>query len=193
MDLKGKRIILASNSPRRKELLAGLDIEFTVDTRNNFEETYDPSTPHEKVPELMSEGKSLGFWRDLEEDEIIITSDTMVLCGNEIMGKPHSAEEAATMLRHLSGREHQVITAVTVRDSRRMETISDKADVWFKDLTENEISYYIENYRPFDKAGAYGIQEWIGYIGISKIEGSFFNIMGLPVHVVYSLLGKFLL
>lgn len=193
MDLKGKRIILASNSPRRKELLAGLDIEFTVDTRNNFEETYDPSTPHEKVPELMSEGKSLGFWRDLEEDEIIITSDTMVLCGNEIMGKPHSAEEAATMLRHLSGREHQVITAVTVRDSRRMETVSDKAEVWFKELTEDEISYYIENYRPFDKAGAYGIQEWIGYIGISKIEGSFFNIMGLPVHVVYSLLGKFLL
>lgn len=193
MDLKGKRIILASNSPRRKELLAGLDIEFTVDTRNNFEETYDPSTPHKKVPELMSEGKSLGFWRDLEEDEIIITSDTMVLCGNEIMGKPHSAEEAATMLRHLSGREHQVITAVTVRDSRRMETVSDKAEVWFKELTEDEISYYIENYRPFDKAGAYGIQEWIGYIGISKIEGSFFNIMGLPVHVVYSLLGKFLL
>lgn len=98
MDLKGKRIILASNSPRRKELLAGLDVEFTVDTRNSFEESYDPSTPHEKVPALMSEGKSLGFWRELEDDEIIITSDTMVLCGTDIMGKPKGPEEAAHML-----------------------------------------------------------------------------------------------
>ncbi len=192
MDLKGKRIILASNSPRRKELLAGLDIDFTVDTRNNFEESYDPSTPHERVPALMSEGKSLGFWRELEEDEIIITSDTMVLCGTDIMGKPKGPEDAARMLRQLSGRSHQVITAVTVRDRDRMETVSDTAHVWFKELTESEIGYYIENYRPFDKAGAYGIQEWIGYIGISKIEGSYFNIMGLPVHIVYSLLGKFL-
>lgn len=192
MDLKGKRIILASNSPRRKELLAGLDVEFTVDTRNSFEESYDPSTPHEKVPALMSEGKSLGFWRELEDDEIIITSDTMVLCGTDIMGKPKGPEEAAHMLRLLSGRPHQVITAVTVRDRNRMETVSDTAHVWFKELTDSEIDYYIENYRPFDKAGAYGIQEWIGYIGISKIEGSYFNIMGLPVHIVYSLLEKFL-
>lgn len=192
MDLKGKRIILASNSPRRKELLAGLDIEFTVDTRNTFEETYDPSTPHEQVPALMSEGKSMGFWRELDDNEIIITSDTMVLCGTEILGKPHGREDAVRMLKLLSGRPHQVITAVTVRDRKSMETVSDVANVWFKDLTDSEIDYYIENYRPFDKAGAYGIQEWIGYIGISKIEGSYFNIMGLPVHVVYSLLEKFL-
>lgn len=192
MDLKGKRLILASNSPRRKELLKGLDVEFTVDTRNTFEETYDPSTPHERVPELMSEGKSLGFWRKLEDDEIVITSDTMVLCGTEIMGKPHGREDAVRMLRLLSGRPHQVITAVTVRDSHRIETVSDCATVWFKQLSDSEIDYYIDNYRPFDKAGAYGIQEWIGYIGISKIEGSFFNIMGLPVHALYSLLEKFL-
>lgn len=191
MDLKGRKLILASNSPRRKELLKGLDVEFTVDTRNNFEETCDPATPHEKVPALMSEGKSMGFWRELEEDEIIITSDTMVLCGEDIMGKPHSPEEAVAMLRRLSGRSHQVITAVTLRDRNRMETVSDCATVWFRELTDSEIDYYIEKYRPFDKAGAYGIQEWIGYVGISKIEGSFFNIMGLPVHVVYSLLESF--
>ncbi len=192
MDLKGKKIILASNSPRRKELLAGLDIEFTVDTRNNFEEKYDSSVPHSRIPELMSEGKSLGFWRKLEDDEILVTADTMVLCGDEVMGKPRNHEDAARMLRHLSGREHQVITAVTLRDHRSMETMSDKAEVWFKDLSDSEIEYYIEKYRPFDKAGAYGIQEWIGYIGISKIEGSFFNIMGLPVHLVYSLLNRFI-
>lgn len=191
MDLKGRKLILASNSPRRKELLKGLDVEFTVDTRNNFEETCDPATPHEKVPALMSEGKSMGFWRELEEDEIIITSDTMVLCGEDIMGKPHSPEEAVAMLRRLSGRSHRVITAVTLRDRNRMETVSDCATVWFRELTDSEIDYYIEKYRPFDKAGAYGIQEWIGYVGISKIEGSFFNIMGLPVHVVYSLLESF--
>jgi len=191
MDLKGRKLILASNSPRRKELLKGLDVEFTVDTRNNFEDTCDPATPHEKVPALMSEGKSMGFWRELEEDEIIITSDTMVLCGEDIMGKPHSPEEAVAMLRRLSGRSHQVITAVTLRDRNRMETVSDCATVWFRELTDSEIDYYIEKYRPFDKAGAYGIQEWIGYVGISKIEGSFFNIMGLPVHVVYSLLESF--
>lgn len=192
MDLKGKKIILASNSPRRKELLSGLDIEFTVDTRNSFEETYDPSTPHEQVPALMSEGKSMGFWRELGDDEIIITSDTMVLCSDEIMGKPHSREDAVRMLRMLSGRSHQVITAVTVRDRSRMKTVSDTASVWFKKLSDSEIDYYIDNYKPFDKAGAYGIQEWIGYIGIDRIEGSFFNIMGLPVHVVYDLLGSFL-
>lgn len=192
MDLKGKSIILASNSPRRRELLAGLDIEFTVDTRNTFEENYDPNTPHEKVPALMSEGKSMGFWRELEENEILITSDTMVLCGDRIMGKPQDREDAIKMIKSLSGREHHVITAVTVRDKNQMKTVCDKASVWFKDLTDKEIEYYIEKYGPFDKAGAYGIQEWIGYIGITKIEGSFFNIMGLPVHVVYSLLSDFI-
>ena len=192
MDLKGKRIILGSNSPRRKELLAGLNIDFTVDTGNHFEEHYDPGTPHLQVPVLMSEGKSLGFHRSLAEDEILITSDTMVLCGDEIMGKPHDPADAARMLRLLSGRDHQVITAVTLRDLRRMETVSDTAHVKFKDLTDGEIDYYIERFRPFDKAGAYGIQEWIGYIGITRIEGSFYTIMGFPVHLVYEKLNSFL-
>ena len=191
MDLKGKKIILGSNSPRRKELLAGLDIEFTVDTGNNFEETYDPSTPHEQIPEVLSEGKSYGFHRELNEDEILVTSDTLVLCGDRVMGKPHSREEAYDMLRFLSGREHKVITAVTIRDNKSCRTSSDTAIVNFKELTDNEIYYYIDNFRPFDKAGAYGIQEWIGYIGIGKIEGSYFTIMGFPVHLVYQELLKF--
>ena len=191
MDLKGKKIILGSNSPRRKELLAGLNIDFIVDTGNPFEETYDPSTPHEQIPEVLSEGKSYGFHRQLEDDEILITSDTLVLCGDRVMGKPHSREEAYDMLRFLSGREHKVITAVTIRDTKSCTTSSDTAIVNFKELSDNEIYYYIDNFKPFDKAGAYGIQEWIGYIGIGKIEGSYFTIMGFPVHLVYQELLKF--
>lgn len=192
MDTKGKKIILGSNSPRRRELIAGLDIEFEVDTRNNFEEVYDSDTPHEKIPEILSEGKSYGFHRSLEDNEILITSDTLVLCGDRVMGKPHSYEEAADMLRYLSDREHKVITAVTVRDSQNCSTLSDTAIVHFKKLSDNEIDYYINNFKPYDKAGAYGIQEWIGYIGIDKIEGSYFTIMGLPVHLVYKELLNFI-
>jgi septum formation protein len=192
MDTKGKRIILGSNSPRRRELLAGLDIDFIVDTGNDFEETYDPTTPHEMIPEILSEGKSYGFHRALETEEILITSDTLVLCGDKVMGKPHSREEAFDMLKLLSGREHKVITAITLRDINRTITTSDTAVVYFKELTDSEINYYIDTYRPFDKAGAYGIQEWIGYIGIGKIEGSYFTIMGFPVHLVYQELLNFI-
>lgn len=192
MDTKGKKIILGSNSPRRKELLGGLDIEFTVDTGNTFEEVYDPATPHERIPEVLSEGKSYGFHRALEDNEILITSDTLVLCGDRVMGKPHSREEAIDMLRCLSGREHKVITAITLRDCGRCTTTSDTAVVYFKELTDNEIEYYVDQYKPFDKAGAYGIQEWIGYAGIGRIEGSYFTIMGLPVHLVYKELLNFI-
>ena len=192
MDIKGKKIILGSNSPRRKELLAGLDIEFTVDTGNTFEEVYDPVTPHERIPEVLSEGKSYGFHRPLAEGEVLITSDTLVLCEDRVMGKPRSREEAFDMLRFLSGKEHKVITAITVRDSQRCKTSSDTAIVFFKELSDKEIEYYVDTFKPFDKAGAYGIQEWIGYIGIGKIEGSFFTIMGLPVHLVYQELLNFI-
>lgn len=192
MDTKGKKIILGSGSPRRKELLAGLDIEFTVDTGNSFDEVYSPETPHELIPEVLSQGKSHGFHRELADDEILMTSDTLVLCEGHVMGKPHSREEAFEMLRLLSGRSHKVITAVTVRDSSRMKTVSDTATVHFKELSDDQIAYYIDNYRPFDKAGAYGIQEWIGYMGIDRIEGSYFTIMGLPVHLAYELLEEFI-
>ena len=192
MDTKGKKIILGSNSPRRKELLAGLDIEFTVDTCNTFEEIYDASTAHELIPEVLSKGKSYGFHRELADDEILITSDTLVLCGETVMGKPRSREEAIAMLKALSDREHKVITAITLRDSVRCSTVSDTALVHFKSLSGDEIEYYVDTYKPFDKAGAYGIQEWIGYMGIDRIEGSYFTIMGLPVHLVYQELLKFI-
>ena len=192
MDIRNKKIILASASPRRKELLAGLCIDFKVDTKNNFKEEYAPETPHELIPEVLSEGKSYGFHRSLEEDEILITSDTLVLCDGHVMGKPRNREEAHEMLRLLSGRSHKVITAVTIRNSERSLTASDTAIVHFKELTDNEIYYYIDRFKPFDKAGAYGIQEWIGYIGIDRIEGSYFTIMGFPVHLVYQMLYEFI-
>ena len=192
MDIKDKKIILASASPRRKELLAGLCIDFEVDTRNNFEETYSPDTPHEQIPEVLSEGKSYGFHRPLNPDEILITSDTLVLCEGHVMGKPHDRDEAYRMLKHLSGRSHKVITGVTVRDAEGAITSSDTAIVHFKELTDKEIYYYIDTFKPYDKAGAYGIQEWIGYIGIDRIEGSYFTIMGFPVHLVYSMIQKFI-
>ena len=191
MNTEGKRIILASGSPRRRELLAGLCIEFEVDTRNNFEETYNPDTPHEKIPEVLSEGKSYGFHRELSDDEILITSDTLVLCEDRVMGKPQSRENAYDMLRFLSGKEHKVITAVTIRDSKHISTLSDTAIVHFKQLLDSEIYFYLDKFKPYDKAGAYGIQEWIGYIGIDKIEGSYFTIMGFPVHLVYQMLLTF--
>ena len=191
MDLKGKKVILASNSPRRRELLSGLNVDFVVDTENCFEESFDPDTPHSEVPALMSEGKSRGFHRALEKDEILITSDTMVLLDGLIMGKPHDREEAVAMLKALSGRTHEVITAVTVRNCNHCETVTDSTMVHFRELTEEEIAYYIDNFRPYDKAGAYGIQEWIGYAAITGIEGSFYNVMGFPVHKVYGELIKF--
>ena len=192
MDTKGKKIILGSASPRRKELLAGLDLEFTVDTGNTFDESYGKEVHIDEIPSALSRGKSYGFHRPLENNEILITSDTLVMCGDRVMGKPHSREEAVDMLRALSGRNHKVITAITIRDNEKCRTSSDTAVVHFKSLTDSEIEYYVDVYKPFDKAGAYGIQEWIGYVGIDRIEGSYFTIMGLPVHLVYSELKYFL-
>ena len=169
-----------------------MGLEFVVDTKNTFEEVYSDDTPEEQIPEVLAEGKSLGFHRELTDNEILITSDTLVLCEGRVMGKPRDREDAVDMLKALSGKSHKVITAVTFRNSERIKTVSDTAIVHFKELKDNEIDYYIDNYRPFDKAGAYGIQEWIGYIGIDKIEGSYFTIMGLPVHLVYELLLEFI-
>ena len=192
MELHGKRIILASNSPRRRELLAGLNIDFDVDTRNNFEEWFDPATPHDEVPALMAQGKSHGFHRPLKPDEILITADTMVLLDKVILGKPRDRADAVRMLELLSGREHEVITGVTIRDASREETFSDVTFVTFKVFTTEEIDYYVDTCRPYDKAGAYGIQEWIGYIGMTGMRGSFYNVMGFPVQRVYEALLRFL-
>ena len=179
MDTKGKKIILASNSPRRKELLAGLEVEFTIETCSTKEE-YSSDTPQEMIPSVLSEVKSFGFHRPLDADEILITSDTLVLC------------EGRVMLEHLSGKGHKVITAITLRDNSKHITSSDTAIVHFKKLKKEEIEHYVDTFKPFDKAGAYGIQEWIGYIGIDRIEGSYFTIMGLPVHLVYQELCRFI-
>ena len=192
IDLKDKQIILASGSPRRRELLSAMDIPFTVDTGNTFDESWSSDTPHEKVPELMSEGKSFGFHRELADNEILVTSDTMVLCGTEILGKPKDRDDAIRMLKLLSGRGHQVITAVTLRDREKKKTFSVTSNVFFKELSDSEITYYLDTYKPYDKAGAYGIQEWIGYIGISRLEDSFYNVMGFPASRFYEELKAFL-
>lgn len=193
MDLKGKRIILGSNSPRRKELLGGLDVPFTVDTATDFVEDMAPETEPALIPVHFSEGKSKGFHRELEAGEILITADTVVLAeeGSVALGKPVDRADAVRMLRLLSGKRHSVVTAVTFRDSSRIETITDTTYVDFRELTTQEIDYYIDTYRPFDKAGAYGVQEWIGYVGITGIDGSYFNVMGLPVDEVYAEIVKF--
>ena len=187
-----KKIILGSNSPRRRELLAGLDIDFTVDTGNTFEERLEPGVEAHQVPVQLRAGKSHGFHRPLAADEVLITSDTVVIVDQEVLGKPHSREEAVEMLRKLSGRAHEVVTAVTIRDCEREETFSVSTQVHFETLSQAEIDHYIDKYRPYDKAGAYGIQEWIGYVGISAIEGSFYNVMGFPVHRVWHALQRFL-
>ena len=185
------RIILASNSPRRQELLRGLDIDFTVDTGNTFEESPEPGVEPHQVPVHMSVGKSHGFHRVLEPDEVLITADTVVIVDGTVLGKPHSEQEARDMLHMLSGRAHEVVTSVTIRSLAQEETFSDSTIVHFAALTDAEIDYYIRTRKPFDKAGAYGIQEWIGYAGITSIEGSYFNVMGFPVHRVWAELRKF--
>ncbi|MBR0109960.1 MAG: septum formation protein Maf [Bacteroidales bacterium] len=192
-----KKIILGSGSPRRRELLAGLDIPFTVDTGNTFEESFPEGTPARIIPVLMAEGKSAGFHRPLRPDEILITADTVVILDYpdrepEVIGKPHSRQDAVAMLHKLSGRTHEVVTAVVIRDCERRKEFSVSSHVTFAPLSDDEIQYYIDKYKPFDKAGSYGIQEWIGYVGISGIEGSFYNVMGFPVHRVYRELQCFL-
>lgn len=192
MEQNHKRIILGSGSPRRRELMAGLDLEFSVDTRNNFVENVDPETIPSEVPVLMSRGKSYGFHRSLEPNEILVTAETVVLIEGKVLGKPHSREQAVGMLQELSGKTHRVITAVTIRDCSKEETFTDSTLVTFMPLSTEEIDYYIDKYKPFDKAGAYGVQEWIGYVAIARLEGSFYNVMGFPVHKVYRELLKFI-
>jgi len=192
MDLRGHKLILGSGSPRRRELMAGLDVEFTVDTGNTFEEKIDLSVPHSEVPSLMALGKSHGFHRPLEEDEILITADTMVLLDGYLLGKPKDRGDAFRMLRTLSGHEHEVITAVCLRDATHEDLFTASTLVTFGELSDEEISYYLDKYRPYDKAGAYGVQEWIGYVAISGLRGSFYNVMGFPTHLFWKHLNAFI-
>jgi septum formation protein len=181
-----KKIILASNSPRRRELLKGLDIDFDVKVLPDINESYPEGLPVEETAQYIAKEKAAAYVSLMKADELVITADTIVVVGNEILGKPHDVEDARRMLRLVSGRTHQVITGVCLTTTSRVKAFSVKTDVTFKKLSESEIDYYIEHYKPFDKAGAYGIQEWIGYIGVTNLSGSYFNVMGLPVQRIYT-------
>ena len=185
------KYILASNSPRRKELLAGLDIDFEVRVLADIDESYPSDLPVGEVAEYISRKKAVAYRSLIHDDELVITADTIVVVDQEILGKPVDAADARRMLRLISGREHQVITGVCLTTTEKTRSFSVSTDVAFKQLSEEEIGYYIEHYKPFDKAGAYGIQEWIGYIGVTSLHGSYFNVMGLPVQRIYAELQKF--
>jgi len=187
--LKDKKIILASNSPRRQELMKGLEVEFEVHT-NLVDEKIPVDMKPEFVAAYLSKLKADSFPDELKENEILITSDTVVIKNGHVLGKPTSEEEAFDMLKSLSGASHIVMTAVTFKNKNRQITVEDETKVTFKFLEEDEIWHYIKTYQPMDKAGAYGIQEWIGYIGVTKMEGSYFNVMGFPLHLIYEQLKK---
>ena len=178
-------LILASNSPRRRELLAGLGLEFEVRVIKDIDETYPSELPVEHIPAYISEQKAKAYQQSIQDDELVITADTVVVVGNKVLGKPHDHKDACEMLRMISGRTHQVITGVCLTSRTVHRTLSVATDVTFKVLTEKEIEYYVDRYKPFDKAGAYGIQEWIGYIGVTSLQGSYFNVMGLPVQRIW--------
>jgi septum formation protein len=190
-NLKNYRIILASNSPRRRELLAGLGISYEVRTLPGIDESYPADLPVEQIAEYIATEKAAAYQKQMAADELLITADTIVVVAGEVMGKPHDADDARRMLHKLSNCTHQVITGVCLTTTEKQRRFSVKTDVTFKALTDEEIDYYITHYRPFDKAGAYGIQEWIGYIGVTGLNGSYFNVMGLPVQRIYTELSSF--
>lgn len=185
------KIILASNSPRRKELLAGLDLQFEVRVLQDIDESYPADLPTHKIAEFISKKKADAYVETMADDELVITADTVVILGDEVMGKPHDEADAKRMLGELSGRTHQVATGVTLSTRQRQMSFSVVTNVTFKELSADEIDYYVRTYQPMDKAGAYGIQEWIGYIGVTALEGSYFNVMGLPVQRIYEALKRF--
>lgn len=187
-NLEGKKLILASNSPRRQELLKGLELDFEIRVRP-VEEIIPNDLKAEYVAAYLSKLKSDVFGK-LEIGELLITSDTVVIENNHVLGKPANEQEAFDMLKSLSGDTHTVMTAVTLRDSLKQITLEDETLVTFRFLTEDEIWHYIHKYQPFDKAGAYGIQEWIGFMGVTRIEGSYYNVMGFPLHLIYEQLKK---
>lgn len=189
-------IILGSQSPRRRELMAGLDLPFTA-ISIDADETYPPELQAGDIPYYISRAKARAYEPHLQDHQLLITADTIVWLDGQMLGKPHDEAQAFSMLRALSGKTHQVYTAVTFAQRQpdgsqplSLVTLVDRTDVTFAELTDDEISYYIRQYRPFDKAGAYGVQEWIGYIACTAMQGSYFNVMGFPVHRVYEELKK---
>ena len=190
-NLRKYKILLGSKSPRRRELLAKLRIPFNVVAISNLEESYPPTLRAVDVPEYLSLQKASAYRDTIKDDEMVITADTVVILDGKIYGKPHSIEEAVEMLMTLSGRTHQVVTGVTVSTCERTVSFSCTTDVEFAELAREDAVYYIETYHPLDKAGAYGIQEWIGCVAVLAIYGSYYNVMGLPVHQLYEVLKTF--
>ncbi|TAJ15785.1 septum formation protein Maf [Marinilabiliaceae bacterium JC017] len=185
-------IVLASQSPRRQQLLNDLGIEFEVLVKPEIEESFPDSLPMTEIPIYLAKHKATAYQEELTHDNIlVITADTIVCCDNKVLGKPADYNQAIEMLQNLSGKAHEVITGVAITTQQKQHTFYASTKVFFKDLTPQEIEYYVTNYKPYDKAGAYGIQEWIGLTAIEKIEGSYFNVMGLPVQKLYTELLNF--
>lgn len=180
------KIVLASNSPRRRELLKGLDVDFSIEVIDGIKEDFPPGLAVDKIPAYIAKEKAAAY--KVSTDEVLITADTIVVLGDKIMGKPKNADDARQMLHELSGRTHHVVTGVCLTTTEGQTAFSETTAVSFRSLSDKEIDYYISHYHPFDKAGAYGVQEWIGYVGVTKIDGSFYNVMGLPVERVYEAL-----
>lgn len=187
--IKNYKLILASASPRRQQLMKDAGFTFEVWLKN-VEEKYPQELHWENVPEYLSKVKASAFREELKADEVLITADTVVCIHDRILGKPADRKEAISMLQELSGNRHLVVTGVSVTTRTKQLSFSSRTDVFFKHLSNEEIEFYVDTYKPFDKAGAYGIQEWIGYIGIERIEGSFYNVMGLPIQKLYETLRK---
>lgn len=189
--LSSYRLILASQSPRRRQLLGDAGIKFELAPRFECDEVYPAELPAVEVAEYLSRLKSEAYPEPLGERDILLTADTVVVAGGEVLGKPADREDAIAIIKKLSGRKHEVVTGVTLRSADRIKSFSSRSEVYFRCLSQEEIEYYVDTYSPMDKAGAYGIQEWIGYVGIEGIEGSFYNVMGLPIQKVYCELGGF--
>lgn len=189
--LKGYKLILASGSPRRRQILSETGLPFVTADPYEVDEVYPADMAVEKVAAYLASLKSSMYPWPLVGGDILLTADTVVVSGGKVLGKPHDREDAVGMIKELSGRSHKVITGVVLRSADKRDEFSAESEVWFRELSDEEIAYYVDNYRPMDKAGAYGIQEWIGYVGVSRIEGSFYNVMGMPMQAIYLHLDKF--
>lgn len=190
--LRNYRLLLASQSPRRRELLSGCGLPYELAPRYVCEERYPAGLPAEEVPRYLSRLKSEAYPFPLDERDVLLTADTVVVLGDRVLGKPHDRADAVAMLRALAGRSHVVVSGVTLRTVHASHTFTARSEVWFRPLRDEEIDYYVDTCRPYDKAGSYGIQEWLGYVAIERIDGSFYNVMGLPVQRLYVELERFL-
>jgi septum formation protein len=190
-NIKGKQVILASKSPRRHHLLKGIGIDFSIRENNDVEESYPDSLSAEEIPVYLAKKKASFYTGEMTSDTLLITADTIVWCDGSVLNKPKDKKDAQEILTRLSGNKHTVITGVCIRSTEKEVAFFAETDVYFAHLSDEEIEHYLMEFKPYDKAGAYGIQEWIGYIGIEKIDGSYFNVMGLPIQKLYTELKNF--